>query len=109
MLLYELKLFAAHATGVSMDALHVLAGVALQLLAALALRTSLASWRPWSVVLALELLNEALDLTVERWPHPGMQWGEGIKDVLLTLLLPTLLLLIARRRPVLLGATRPRE
>lgn len=109
MILYELKLFLAHATGISMDALHILVGAAIQIAATAVLRTSLASWRPWLLVLGLELLNEALDLRVERWPHPGMQLGESIKDVFLTLALPTLLMVIARRRPALLGAARPAE
>jgi len=85
-----------------MDSLHVLAGVLLQLGAAAILRTDVADRRPWLLVLVLELANEANDLLVEQWPNPGMQWGEGAKDVLLTMLLPTLILLVARYRPRLL-------
>jgi hypothetical protein len=84
-----------------MDSLHVLAGVIIQLTAAALLRTDVADRRPWLLVLALELANEANDLFVEQWPDPGMQWGEGAKDVLLTMLLPTLIALVARRRPSL--------
>lgn len=84
-----------------MDSLHVLAGVVIQLTAAALLRTDVADRRPWLLVLVLELANEANDLFVEQWPDPGMQWGEGAKDVLLTMLLPTLIALVARRRPSL--------
>ena len=87
-----------------MDALHVLAGVLIQMIAAAFCRTGLAGWGPWLLVLGLELLNEALDLLVERWPHAGMQLGEGAKDVLLTMIIPSLLLLVARRRPGLFSA-----
>ena len=90
-----------------MDSLHVLAGVMLQLAAARVMRTSVADFRPWLLVLGLELANEAYDLLVEHWPDPGMQWGEGLKDVLLTMFLPTILLLVARHRSGLL-AGRPR-
>ena len=85
-----------------MDSLHVVVGLLLQLTVAGVFRSTLKSWRPWLAVLALELANEANDLLVERWPDPGRQWGEGAKDVLLTMLLPTVLLLVARRLPQLL-------
>lgn len=100
---YQFKLFAAHLSGFSMDALHVVGGVVLQLGFAVLLRTSLAHWRPWLFVLALELVNEANDLLVEQWPDPGMQWGEGARDLVLTMLLPTVLLMVARLRPELLA------
>nr|WP_294170935.1 hypothetical protein [uncultured Sphingomonas sp.] len=106
---YEVKLFAAHASGASMDALHVVAGVALQLLAAALFRTPVASWRPWLAVLGLELLNEAADLLVECWPQPAMQFGEAANDLVLTMALPTALLLAARYRPALFSAARRSE
>ena len=100
---YQVKLLLEHATGVSMDALHVMAGVLAQLLFAALFRIPLRSWRPWLFVLALLLLNEAGDLWVEQWPQPAMQYGEGLKDILLTMLLPTALILCARVRPVIFG------
>jgi hypothetical protein len=106
---YQVKLFVAHASGFSMDALHVIAGVALQLLVAGLWRISVASWRPWLVLLGLELLNEAADLALERWPHPGMQLGEAANDLVLTMALPTALMLAARYRPSLFSAARPLE
>ena len=98
---YQVKLFFARASGFSMDSLHVIVGVVVQLAIALLFRTSVA--RPWPLlsVLALELINEASDFRVERWPQPGMQLGESVKDVVLTMALPTLIFLVARYRPKL--------
>ena len=99
---YQLKLFAEDSTGVSMDALHVVVGVMLLLMIALLFRSSLARPMPLLSLLALELVNEANDFRVEIWPDPGMQFGEAAKDVILTMFIPTLMFLVARRRPKLL-------
>ncbi len=99
---YQLKLFAEHSTGISMDALHVIVGVLLLFMIALLFRSSLARPMPLLALLALELINEANDFRVEIWPDPGMQFGEAAKDVVLTMFIPTLIFLVARRRPKLL-------
>ena len=109
MIWYEFKLFVEHATGASMDALHVVIGVLLQLVAAALMRVSIGTWRPWIAVLVLELCNELVDLSVEQWPPPGMQLGEGSRDLLLTMALPTILLLVVRRWPRLFSEARPSE
>ncbi len=106
---YQFKLFVVHASGISMDALHVLLGFFFFLLAAHLLRRSVASTLPWLALLFLELGNEALDITVERWPDLGSQLGEGAKDILLTMALPTLIMLIARWKPGLLAASTERD
>lgn len=98
---YQVKLFAQHASGLSMDGLHVIAGVVLQLAFARFLRSSVARAWPLAAVFLLELANEIYDFTVELWPSLGMQLGEGAKDILLTMLLPTLLFVVARARPAL--------
>lgn len=103
---YEMKTMAVAFTGWPMDTLHVMAGVVLQLLAATAIGKSLSDARPWAIVLLLELGNEAYDLWFERWPNLYGQVGEGLRDVLATMLLPTLLLLLARKRPRLLCGRR---
>ena len=100
---YQVKLFIEHASGISMDALHILAGFILFLIAARLLRTAVSSPLPWLTLLVLELVNEAYDLHVELWPNLGSQLGEGAKDILLTMALPTLLLAAARLRPQWLG------
>jgi hypothetical protein len=103
---YRAKTLLKHATGWPMDTLHVLAGVLLQLLIAAVLRRSLASGRVWLVLLLLELANEAYDLWFERWPSLAMQLGEGLRDVISTMVLPTILLLVARTWPRLLAGKR---
>jgi len=96
---YKAKMFIEHAAIVTSDALHVLIGVALWILAALVLKRRLTDWLPWLVVLAAILFNEAVDLWVEQWPQRAMQYGESAKDILLTLLLPSLLMALSRARP----------
>lgn len=93
------KLFVEHGIAISHDTLHLLAGVVLWLAIALIVRRPVTSWRPWLWLLALIGWNETADLWIERWPDPGAQYGEGAKDVLLTMALPTLLLIVARLRP----------
>jgi hypothetical protein len=95
------KLFIEHAVPISHDSLHVIVGVLVWLLAALATRRPVMSRVPWLWVLAFILWNETVDLWTERWPDAGMQYREGAKDVALTMLLPTLLMFAARLRPVL--------
>ncbi|QDM41001.1 hypothetical protein [Altererythrobacter sp. TH136] len=79
------------------DTLHVLVGVVLQLCAAAALRTSIATLRPWLIVLALEMANEANDAiqNLDRWGV--VWWRECTVDIALTMALPTLLYLLLSR------------
>lgn len=96
---YQGKLFVEHSLSISHDSLHVIVGVLLWLALGLLLRRPLTSWRPWLWLFAAILWNEAVDLWVERWPDPSQQYGEGAKDLLLTMLVPTILMLAARSRP----------
>ena len=100
---FDFKEFVRHSTGWPMDTLHVMGGVILQLILAALLRTSLASKWPWLIVLGLELANEAYDLWLERWPSLPMQLGAGARDLIGTMLLPSLLWWVASRRPRLLS------
>lgn len=95
---YEFKMFIEHASVVNSDALHVLVGVCVWVLAGLALGR-LTTWMPWLWVLAAILFNETVDLWVEQWPERSMQYGESAKDIILTLSVPTVLCLVARARP----------
>ena len=96
---YEVKLALSTAAGVSQDALHIFAGVAGQLALALMLRRRLSHPMPWMVVLGLELVNEWSDLHIDQWDVRAVQWGESIKDVAVTMALPTLLLVLVRWVP----------
>ena len=55
-------------------------------------------------MLAFILWNEAADLWNEHWPDAGQQYGEGAKDIALTMFVPTLLMIAARLRPDLFRA-----
>jgi len=96
---YQFKLFIEHASGISMDALHVILGFVIFLIVARLLKTGTASPIPWLVLFLLELGNEAYDLKVELWPDRASQLGEGVKDIMLTMALPTLVALLARWVP----------
>ena len=93
------KLFIEHAVANSHDSLHVIVGVLLWLVFGLICRRPVSCWRPWLWLFAVILWNETVDLWVEQWPNPGQQYGEGAKDVLITMLLPTVLMYAVRLRP----------
>jgi hypothetical protein len=93
------KLFVEHAVRIDHDALHVIVGVLLWLVTALIVRRPLTSWKPWLWVLAFILWNETVDLWIEHWPEPAMQYGEGARDVVLTMFLPAVIMFAARMRP----------
>ena len=105
------KLFLEHSLAIDHDALHVIVGVLVWLVAALLLRRPITSWQPFLWCFAIILWNETVDLWVEQWPDPGMQYGEGAKDLVLTILVPGLLMISARSRPDLFrsGARRGRR
>lgn len=98
----EIKTLIEHSLGFDRGSLHILAGVCVQLLVAALFRTTLGSPWPWIAVLVLAFANEWHDIAIQPWPSPAMQLGEGIKDLALTMLLPTLLLLTSRYAPGLL-------
>lgn len=102
----DTKLFLEQVVAFSQDSLHVIASVLIQLVAALLLRRSISSWWPWLVVFAAAAINESADLWIDQWPEPAVQYGEGVRDLLLTMLLPTLLLITSRIFPSLYRSTR---
>jgi hypothetical protein len=102
---HETKMFIEHASVVTSDALHLLVGTLTWIAVALVLRRSLSASIPWLILLTLTLFNEIVDLWVERWPDMAMQLGESAKDVLLTMTLPTVLMLAVRLRPNLFRAS----
>jgi hypothetical protein len=103
---FTIKAWIEHGIPFSPKALHPIVGVVLQLAFAALLRTSIARLPPWLIVLALELANEWTDLTVDVWPNRSDQIAGSVTDVLLTMVLPTLLLLAVRYCPGLLRDTR---
>ena len=93
---------------VAKDALHVYGAFLVQVVAALLTRRTLASPIPWLAVLAAIIVNEALDLTFEKEPYIHQWQIDGVvHDLINTMILPTLLLLLARLAPGLF-APRPK-
>jgi hypothetical protein len=99
---HHIKDWAEHASGLDMDALHVHAGLLLQIAAAFVLRRPLRSPWPWLALLATEFANEVYDYTYEVWPDRDIQFAEGLRDMWNTMALPTLILLLARYAPGLI-------
>jgi hypothetical protein len=85
------------------DAVHVMIGIVLQLLAAVLLRKSITDLRALLFVLGAEIINETNDILQDLWPSAAMQLGESMKDLLLTMALPAVLFVVARRWPWILG------
>jgi hypothetical protein len=93
------KLFIEHLVTLDHDALHMMVGMLLWLVLAMVLRRPITSWYPWLWTFAVILWNETVDLWVEVWPDPGHQYGEGVKDLVMTMFVPTVLMIAARARP----------
>ena len=94
-------------TGLERDALHVYAAVGVHLCAAIIVRRPLSHILPWLCVLGIECANEAYDLLNDRLVE---QWeiAAGLHDLWNTMLLPSLMLLLARYAPALaVGRARP--
>jgi hypothetical protein len=96
---HQAKLFVEHAVTISHDTLHVILGFLIWLALALFMRRPITSWYPWLWSFAIIAWNETVDLWTEQWPDPGQQYGEGFKDLMLTMLVPTVIMLAARARP----------
>ena len=77
---HHVKDWMEASSGLDMDALHVYAGVLIQILAAAILRRSLRSPLPWLIVLAAIAANEYYDLHYEVWPERHRQYMESVKD-----------------------------
>ncbi|HEX6409328.1 MAG TPA: hypothetical protein VFZ88_01910 [Sphingomicrobium sp.] len=104
---YEAKLFLEHSTSVSPDALHVIAGALIFFICALLFRRPISDVRVWVALLCLNFFNEFVDLWAERWPDPAHQYGQGMKDLLLTMVVPTILVLVARFAPAIFSPAGP--
>ena len=102
----QIKDSIAYWTGLERDGLHIYAAVLIQFGTALVLRRRLSHWLPWAAVLALAVGNEWLDTygdgLVEQW-----ELDAGLHDLWNTMLLPTLLLILARFAPGLFAARAP--
>lgn len=93
-----LKDLARHSTGLPDPALHALIGLAAYLLAAQLFRRSFSSLLPWCVALALQLINETADMTRDLSLYGDIDVRGTIGDTIITMFLPTMILVIARLR-----------
>ena len=96
---HEGKLLIENSVPVSHDSLHIIFGTFVWILFAVGLRRPLSSWRPWLWAFAVILWNETVDLWTETWPDRATQYAQGVKDLLLTMLVPTVLMFAMRYRP----------
>ena len=91
-----LKTFA-ESSGLAKDALHIYFAFLIQIGAAFALRLPLSSWKPWLMVLGIELVNELLDIVLtDDFMFQTWQLEAARHDVLNTMILPTALLFLCR-------------
>jgi hypothetical protein len=101
----EFKTYLSQLT-VSKDALHIYAALIVQVAAALIVRVPLSSLLPWSAVLIVEIINEGLDLLLEKEPYIHRWQIDGsIHDLVNTMAIPTALMLLVRYSPWLFMAS----
>ena len=106
---HQAKLFIEHAGNFEHGSLHIIVGILAWLAIALATRRPVSSWIPWLGLFALILWNELVDLWMEKWPEPGMQYGEGARDVILTMFVPTLIMIAVVFRPSLFRSSSDKK
>lgn len=90
-------------TELDRDALHIYAGVALQILVARLSRRKLGDWLPWLAVVVLAIGIEAADVRAEVWHSDILQAAASVHDFVNTMIMPTVLLILSRRWPDLTG------
>ncbi|OQW78851.1 MAG: hypothetical protein BVN32_04465 [Proteobacteria bacterium ST_bin14] len=92
------KLWLIGLTGLGKDALHIYVGLALFLGSAVLFKWSLASWKPWAIVLAAALLGEAWDIRDRIASDMALDLAGDWHDIWNTLFWPSVLALLARYR-----------
>lgn len=79
---------------VDRDSLHIHFALLLMFGCALATRRPLSHWLPWTAVLLAALIGEAVDYTVQPRPYEWFMLAR--RDVIATMLWPSLIALLAR-------------
>ena len=97
------KIMLMQASGLSKDALHVYAGLAVMLLGAILLRKGLGDWRLLAAVAVAALAGEAWDLVDTLLAGDPVRLRANWKDVWNTLFWPVVLFALARFTRVLKG------
>lgn len=88
-LVQAFKLAIVSASGLSKDALHIYAGLAIFLLLAVLMRDRPSLVRPWCVVLLAAVIAEALDLRDDLASLGHWRWAASLHDVLNTIAAPS--------------------
>jgi hypothetical protein len=91
-----MKLRIEQFTGLEKDALHVHAALIVYIGAVFLFRNSRRSRFPWLLILAVEIVNEALDVRRHDPALGPFPWGDSAKDLWNTMLWPTVLLVLGR-------------
>lgn len=84
------------------DSLHIYVSILAFLFACFVFRTKANSWRPWFAVLALAVFGEYVDgqslfeMGVKNYPSQETLWRFHGKDMINTMIAPTILVLAAR-------------
>lgn len=105
-LFQQVKLFLVDTTGLDKDALHIHVSLIFYLGSCLAFRWKARQWMPWLVVLLAALTGEALDIRDQLASPVPVDWAESVKDMVNTLLAPTLIMMAARLSPLFGGTSR---
>ncbi len=94
------KLWLVDTLHLAKDALHIYVALAVFFGACLLFRWKAWQWKKWLCVLAAALAGEAWDLanSFSHGEPPGL--AASLKDLWNTLLVPTLLVLMARHSPI---------
>lgn len=93
----SLKLALVSATGLSKDALHVYAGLAVFFVVVLALRKPVRSWLPLAVVALAAVAAELLDMRDDLATFGYWRVAASAHDVGNTVFWPAMLFVLARR------------
>lgn len=92
----NIKLFIVSATDLSKDALHIYAGLAIFIIAAIIFRKSLKSITPWLAVLFFAVIAELIDMRDDLISSGYWRWGASVHDILNTLFWPSVIFILAR-------------
>ena len=90
------KLFLVDTTGLAKDALHIYVALIVFFGSCLLFGWKARQWKPWLLVLLAAVTGEALDLRDQLAGHTALLWHEGAKDLINTLMVPTIILIAAR-------------
>ncbi len=103
----ELKTLIVDHVGLAKDALHVYVALIVFLVVCRLFRWPASSWKPWLVVLAVAILGEALDLRHTLSMGYAVRFDYHWTDLWNTMLVPTVLVLVARYTDVFERRVKP--